>query len=176
MTWQKLFGERATTKIAAVFESESAAAVAADSLRTLAGLQATQVLLVGPHETEYAKKLEPEPQGVVRTAVRSHLILGSAGLVAGILVWMGLYVADISAIQSSPRMSALAVIFFATIAGLLLGGLITARPDHQLVIQRVQTATEAGRWSLVIHPRDARQCDEVMAALATSGADITRTV
>ncbi|SHG87419.1 hypothetical protein [Pollutimonas bauzanensis] len=176
MAWHKLFGERATTKIAAVFDSEAAAEEAAASVRSQAGLQATQVLLVQPHEKEYARKLEPEPQGVARTALRSHMILGLAGLVAGAIVWMALYVADLPAILSSPGVSALFVLFLGAIAGLLLGGLITARPDHQLVIQRVQTATEEGRWSLVVHPRDARQCDAVMAALAASGADVARSV
>ncbi|RTZ40969.1 hypothetical protein EKL30_14845 [Candidimonas sp. SYP-B2681] len=176
MTWQALFGERATTKIAAVFDTEGAACATADSLKDKAGLQSTQVLLVGPDEKEYAKKLEPEPQGIIRTAIRSHLLLGLAGLVAGGLLWMAFYSADIPAIQSSRALSALAFLFFGAVAGLLLGGLLTSRPDHQLVIQRVQTAIDDGHWSLIIHPRNERECDAVMVSLAESGAEIVRSV
>ena len=176
MNWQMLFGEKATTKIAAVFDSESQALSAADFLKSAAGLQSTQVLLVEPYERDYAKKLEPEPQGVARTAIRAHAMLGLAGLVAGILIWFALYAADIPAIDSSPGLSAMAIIFLGSIAGLLLGGLITSRPDHQIVIQRVKTATEAGQWSLIVHPRDARECDVVIEKLTAAGADIARTV
>ncbi len=176
MNWQKLFGERATTKIAAVFDTKSSALSTADVLKSAIGLQSTQVLLVDPNEKDYAKKLEPEPQGIARTAVRAHAMLGLAGLVAGILVWFALYAADLPAILTSPGLSAMAIIFLGAIAGLLLGGLITSRPDHQLVIQRVKTATEEGRWSLIVHPRNARECDAVMVELTASGADVARTI
>lgn len=176
MNWQKLFGERATTKIAGVFESESAAHAAADSLKSTVGLQSTQVLLVDPQEKDYAKKLEPEPQGIARTAMRAHIMLGLAGFVAGILVWSGLYAADLPAILSSPGLSAMAVIFLCTIAGLLLGGLVTSRPDHQVVIHRVRKAAEEGHWSLIVHPRTARECDAVMVELTALRADVVRTI
>lgn len=176
MAWQALFGELATTKIAAIFDTESAAATAAASIHSSTGLQATQLRMIKPYEKEYSRKLEPETQGFARTAIRAHTILGAAGIVAGALFWWLLYAYGIPAIVSSPRFSAGAIIFFAAIGGMLLGGLVTARPDHQLVIQRVQTATKEGRWSLVIHPRSAKQCDAVLAVLSSLKADVVRSV
>lgn len=176
MAWQNLFREKATTKVAAIFDTEVAASTTAARVKDAAGLQATQVLLIEPYEKNYAKKLEPEMQGVARTAVRAHLVLGLAGLVAGALIWIALYSAEVEAIRTTPGLSALAFLFFGAIAGMLLGGLVTARPDHQLVVQRVQTATGEGRWSLVIHPRDATQCDAVIATLADTDADVARSV
>src|SRR3546814_15520454 len=84
------------------------------------------------------------------TALREHRILGLAGAVSGIAAWCLMYAMDLPAIVSSPQASAGAIIFFAAIGGMLLGGLVTARPDHQIVIQRVQEATQAGCWSLVV--------------------------
>lgn len=175
MAWQSLFGERATTKIAAIFDTESAAATAAASIHST-GLQATQLRMVKPYEKEFSRKLEPETKGFARTAVRAHTILGAAGVVAGALFWWLLHAYGVPAVVSSPWFSAGAIIFFAAIGGMLLGGLVTARPDHQLVIQRVQTATKEGRWSLVIHPRSAKQCDAVMEVLSDLKAEVVRSI
>lgn len=176
MTWQILFGETATTKIAAFFDSGEAAAVAGAGLRSSAGLQLTQLRLIEPHEKDYSKKLEPETRGVPRTALRSHLVLGTIGLILGALLWAALYAKGIPAVVSSPQLSAGAIIFFSLIGGLLLGGLITARPDHELVIQRVRSEVEGGRWSLVIHPMTPAQCDAVTDFLAESGVEMVRSV
>src|SRR3546814_8321552 len=134
MAWQTLFSDLATTKIAAIFENEAAAASAAAALHSTTDLQATQLRLVRPHEKDYSKKLEPESHGIARTALRAHLILGVAGAVIGIAAWGLMYAMDLPAIVSSPQASAGAIIFFSAIGGLLLGGLVTAKPDTPLVI------------------------------------------
>jgi hypothetical protein len=176
MVWHVLFGERATTKIAAIFDSEQGAATVATKLHAGAGLQAAQIRLVKPYEKDYAKKLEPETRGIVRTALRAHLVLGAAGLLLGVAAWTLMYFAGIAAVVSSPIASLIACAVFASIAGMLLGGLVTARPDHQLVIQRVHTATQDGKWSLLVHPRTPKQCDEVMAALSDARAEVVRSI
>ena len=176
MAWQTLFGEKATTKIAVVFKTEAQAIEAARSLKMAADLQSTQVQFIAPYEQQFSRKIEPEVQGIVRTAVRSHLALGATGLILGFVVWLALYALAWPTIRTTPVISAVALMFFATAGGMMLGGLITARPDHQVVIQRIRNAAQAGDWSLVIHPRDPEQCDIVMAFLSASGADVTRTV
>ncbi len=176
MVWQKLFGEKATTKIAAFFDTEDQLDTVAATLRARAQLQAGQLRTVRPGEHDFGRKLEPEGRGITRTAIRSHLILGLAGLAVGFIAWLALYLAGVTAIISSPGFGAGAFLFFGAIAGLLLGGLITARPDHQLVIQPVRTASEEGRWSLIVHPTDPQQCDAVMQVLEDQGVEAVRTV
>jgi len=171
-----LFGERATTKVAAIFNTESAAASAAATLHAETGIQAAQLRLIKPHEKDYSKKLEPETRGVARTAVRAHLGLGLAGALIGLIAWSLVYASGLPAVVSSPKTSVIAFIFFAAVAGMLLGGLITARPDHQIVIQRVQSATQEGQWSLVVHPRTPKQCDAVLAVLMRLGPEIVRSI
>ena len=158
MAMQALFGEKATTKLAAFFETQEALDRVSAELRSVSGLQNPQLLVVRPHSAEFDRRLEPETQGVARTAVRAHLILGAVGLLFGIALWGVLYAMNISAIVASPYYSGGAIIAFSTVAGLLLGGLVTSRPDHQIVIQAVDTATKEGRWSLIVHPRDEEQC------------------
>ena len=174
--WHVLFGEKATTKIAAFFATEREAAQVAEDLRSGAEMQTTQLTLVSPFDTDWAKKIEPESQGVSRTAWRSHAILGIIGLIIGLAVWLILFWSDVLTITSTPLMSAVAFMFFASIAGLLLGGLVTIRPDHERVIRKVKKASDDGRWSLIMHPRDPVQCDKVLAMLSDRGGDSTRTV
>ncbi|NYT57371.1 hypothetical protein H0A65_00380 [Alcaligenaceae bacterium] len=171
-----LFGESASTKIAAIFDTESAAATAAAALHAETGIQAGQLRLIKPHDQGYAKKLEPEITGIARTALRAHSSLGLAGAVIGLVAWGLAYVSGLPTITSSPVASAIAFIFLAAIAGMLLGGLITARPDHQIVIQRVHDANKAGQWSLLVHPRSSKQCDAAMDVLTRLGPEIVRSL
>lgn len=176
MSWQALFGERATTKIAAIYETRDAAADAAESLSREAGLQSNEWTIVAPQERGFARKLEPETQGIARTGVRSHLILGAIGLLAGVVLWVVLYSMPITYIVASPYASAAIIISFSTVLGMMMGGLITARPDHQIVILKVRKAAEEGKWSLVFHPRSPEQCNALMKALREADADVVRTV
>lgn len=177
MAWQALFGERATTKFAIIVDSHDAAsAIVEDLMAEPAGLQASQVRLINPHEKGFDKKLEPETQGIVRTAVRAHLILGLIGAFIGLGVWIIAYFSGIAALISSPIFSLSAFVILGGVGGLLLGGLITARPDHQIVIHRVKTATKEGKWSVIVHPFTPAQCDVVAQVLQTSGGEVVRTV
>lgn len=176
MIGQALFGERALSMIAAAFDTQE------EDERTLKQLQGAsdfgsgQLQMVAPFEKDFGRKLEPESQGVARTAAKSHLVLGGIGFGLGILLWIVLFALGMAVIRSSPLLSAIAIIFFLTIAGLLLGGLLTARPDHQTVIQEVKTATEAGKWSIVVHPLSPAQHDAALATLKQRHADTTETL
>lgn len=176
MAWQVLFGEKATTKLVGFFDSQETLEAVSSELRQVSGLQNPQLWVVRPHDSDFAHKLEPESQGVARTAIRSHLVLGAAGLIVGLILWGALYFSGIPAIVSSPLYSGGAIVAFSTVAGLLLGGLVTSRPDHQIVVQAVDSATKAGRWSLVMHPRDQAQCKSAEAVLAAAQVETVRTV
>lgn len=176
MAWQALFGEKSTTKLAGFFDTQEQLESVSSELRRVSGLQNPQLWVVHPHDSDFEKRLEPETQGVARTAVRAHLVLGALGFVAGLILWGVLYVAGVEAIVASPYYAGGAILAFATVGGMLLGGLVTARPDHQLVIRAVETATKAGRWTLVMHPRDAAQCKSAESVLASAHVEMVRSV
>ncbi len=176
MAWRALFGEKATTKLAGFFDTQEGLERVSSELRRLSGLQNTQLWVVHPHDSDFERKLEPETQGVARTAVRAHLVLGAVGMVAGVVLFAVLYSMGVPAVRASPFYSAGAIIVFVAVAGLLLGGLVTARPDHQIVIRAVDEATKAGRWSLVMHPRDEAQCKSAESVLQSAGVESVRSV
>ena len=84
MSKMSLFGERSLTLVAATFSDRTTAVDAATALQ--ADLPQTEVDLLRPHDANFARKMEPESQGIMRTAIRSHLVLGLAGLVLGAVV------------------------------------------------------------------------------------------
>lgn len=176
MTWQALFGERATTKIAGVFDRQEDAALTMDALKDQISLKENQLKLIAPHEKRFGTKLEPEVKGIARTAVRAHIIMGIAGLALGIALWVILYAMGWNLIRSTPGLSMIPFLFFPTIAGLLLGGLITSRPDQTAVITQVREAIEEGRWALIVHPYSAQQCDSAEAIMKANAAEVWRSV
>jgi hypothetical protein len=95
-----------------------------------------------------------------------------AGLLAfGALFWMG-----IPFVVQSPWAAGLAATGFGATAGLLLGGLVSLRPDHDRYIEATRGAISDGRTTLVVHALSAEQNARSAAYLEQRGADVTRTL
>ncbi|KPC55034.1 hypothetical protein [Amantichitinum ursilacus] len=174
MTGNLFSGEDSRTHVAAMFDSESLAATAAASLRADTGMDAPQVEVVQPHEAHFGRKLEPESRGIVRTAIRAHSMFGGIGLALGVALFGVLYSQDLPAIVSNPLPAVASCAFFGMVFGLLIGGVVTVRPDHQMVITPVREAVQGGRWAVVAHPRSARQADAALRVLRNMTNDVVR--
>ena len=111
-----------------------------------------------------------------RTAIKTHVIFGLAGLLFGALLWAVLFTLELSLIKSSPWSRLTAFLFFSISAGLFLGGFITMRLDHQIVIQEVDTAIHEGHWALVMHPRTPEQTKLINQALSDLEIDSVRSL
>ncbi|NOV22643.1 riboflavin biosynthesis protein RibA [Cupriavidus necator] len=175
MTANPLNAEAASTKIAALFDTKLAASSAAERVCYEAHLKRGQVRLVHPYEAHFGRKLEPENDGIVQTALRSHLMMAALGAVIGLAVVGILHRQEIEAVMQSPGLAAGAAIFLGVMFGMLLAGLITARPDHQLVITPVREAVQHGRWAVLVHPTTPQQCNEALRALRNTTAEVLRT-
>ncbi|WP_354684366.1 riboflavin biosynthesis protein RibA [Cupriavidus necator] len=175
MTVNPLSAEAASTKIAALFDTKSAASNAAERVCYEAHLKRGQVRLVHPYEAHFGRKLEPENDGIVKTAVRSHLMMGALGAVIGLAVVGILHRQEVEAVMQNPGAAMGAAIFLGVVFGMLLAGLVTARPDHQLVIAPVREAVQHGRWALVVHATTPQQCNEAMRALRNTTGEVLRT-
>ena len=177
-----IFGERSLTKVAGLFMNRSGAEDAAQQVKRTAGLDDAQVNLVGPPDGDtpgspaFSSKLEPEQAGIWRTLVRAHLVSGAAGVVAGILLYLGFIVAGNAAVVSTAGMSFAVFVFFGGVLGLLVGGLLTARPDHVLVIASVRRAIRKGRWAVVIHPVTQAQIDGAVSELRGRSYRVVRSL
>jgi len=177
-----IFGERSLTKVAGLFMNRSGAEDAAQQVKHMAGLDDAQVNLVGPpdgttlNSPAFSSKLEPEQAGIWRTLVRAHLVSGAAGVAAGILLYLGFIVAGNAAVVSTAGMSLAVFVFFGGVLGLLVGGLLTARPDHILVITSVRRAIRKGRWAVVIHPVTQSQIDRAVSELRGRSYRVVRSL
>lgn len=154
MTTSAIFGERYLSKVGAVFDSSQDARAAADRLRTEAGIRSVQVRVVEPDDPDMGRKLEPEAAGIAGTLARAHVTLGIAGMVVGLLIAALLVLMDVTAFTWNPWYTFIVMGFFGAIAGLLLGGLVSLRPDHDRLIAWVKEAARGGRWFVLVHARD----------------------
>ena len=163
-------------KLAAVFADAHAAHEAAAALRRERGLAASQVKLVTRASTDVDIQLEPEGGGIWRTIVRAHLRLGIWGGVAALLAFALLYWGGVPFVVQSPVAAVLALLFFGITAGLLLGGLVSLRPDHDPYVQATRDALDAGHATVIVHALSAEQNASAAEFLAARGAEVTRTL
>lgn len=170
-----LFGERSLTVIAAAFkDSVTARATAANLARRLGHEGAAQVAVVEPEDNRVAVKVEPHSEGIMRTAVRSHLVLGLMGLAAGLAVGMGAVHGNWAGAAQAPALTVIVAGVLAMFAGMLLAGLLTLRPDHGVVADEVQRAAAAGLWTVVAHPRTHAEALASTALLTAAGGRLVR--
>ncbi|MBZ8141628.1 riboflavin biosynthesis protein RibA [Rubrivivax gelatinosus] len=175
-THAPLFGERSLTLVAALFPEPAAARRAAESLRTQMAGSDRDVTVVAPGDPDIARKLEPEQAGIWRTMKRSHLVLGAVGFGAGLLLAALLVVFGWPAAVASPQVTTAVCVGFGAVAGMMLAGLLTLRPDHSLVIRQVRHALKHGRSAVVAHPRDEAAASQASAALEAAGGEVVRSV
>jgi len=169
-------GEVSNSKLAAVFNNEAAARAAATALIAETDLQPTQVKLITPDEPHPGIKLEPESGGIWRTIIKAHLRLGLVGLVAGALLFLLLRRLDVPAVVQSPWAAGMAMTAFGGVGGLVVGGLITLRPDHDRYIHATRDAIAERRTTVVVHALSEEQLTQANDVLSARGAEITRTI
>lgn len=177
-----IFGERSLTKVAGLFAGKGDAETVAQQLRETAGLDGPQVYVVGPpdgaaaNSPAFSRKLEPEQAGIWRTLIRAHIVMGVVGGAIGVLIYLGLLAAGNPAVKSTPGMSLFGIVAIAGAIGLLVGGVLTARPDHAWVIATVRRAVRQGRWTVVVHPLTQQQLDAALRELRARSDRVVRSL
>jgi hypothetical protein len=171
-----ILGERSSRKLAAAFDDEERAHAAVRELVAEGGLVSEQVRVVRPQDPGADRKLEPETRGIARTAVRSHLRLGIVGLLAGVVLAAVLIGLGVDMAESSPVLATAFLGFLGAVGGLLLAGLITARPDHQKLIVETKDAARHGAWSVVVHATDTQQYERARELLKRHTDELSETL
>jgi hypothetical protein len=169
-------GELSNSKLAAVFRRERDARDAASAVTAALSLGPAQVMVITPSEPHPGRKLEPESHGIWQTIVIAHLRFGIAGAVAGLLLFGGLYAWGVPFVVSSPIAAALVMLFFGAVAGLMLGGLVSLRPDHDPYIEASRDAMAEGDTTVVVHGFSADQRDQAASLLRARGGEVTSTL
>lgn len=171
-----LSAEVAASKVAAIFVSVEGARAAATRLRDELRLEPAQVQLILPGDRRAGRRLEPESHGIFVTLLRAHAALGIAGAVAGLGVFGALWASGVPFVVASPVLAGIAIVFLATMAGLMLGGLMTLRPDHDVYIHKVREACAGGRSAVVVHAYTPEQRAQAEALLKTASGDVVGTL
>ncbi|MFO1337074.1 MAG: hypothetical protein U1F53_02385 [Burkholderiaceae bacterium] len=162
------FGERSLTLVAASFADHRAAERAAGVLKQSPALDG-EVAVIDPGDPLARRKLEPEQRGIFATLLRSHLILGTAGLGVGLLVaWVA--IAVWTAAAASPGFVLLFAGLMGGFIGMMVAGLITLRPDHGLVLLGVREALRRGRSAVVVRPLSQACAKQAFRLLRQAGA------
>lgn len=176
MTTTLVTDEFSNHKLAAVFRSDGQAREIASALPAALGLQPVQVLLLAPGDPFPERKLEPESRGIARTLVVSHVRLGIAGMLAGLALFAVLYLAGLPLVVQSALAAALVATGFGLVAGLMLGGLVSLRPDHDRYVLAAQEAIQRGDTALVVHAYSRAERDAAADWLRARGAEVTTTL
>lgn len=169
-------GEVSNSKLAAVFDSAAAAREAADAIIAAVGLQRSQVKLVTPDEPDANIKLEPEGGGIWRTIIIAHVRLGILGAVLGAVAFAIMMGMGVPFVARSPVAAGLVTIFFGAVGGLLLGGLVSIRPDHDRYVQATHDAMDARRTTVIVHALSRDEQARAREFLASRGAEVTGTL
>ena len=163
-------------KVAAAFSDASTARQAAAAVASTLSLAGPQVQLIAPGEPHPGRKLEPESRGIWETIVVAHVKLGVAGVVAGAAVFGLLYAMGVPFIVNSAIAALLVLMFFGGVAGLMLGGLVALRPDHDRYVEATREALQEGRTMVVVHAYSVEQRAQAADFLKARGGDVTSTL
>ncbi len=167
------FGEQSITLVAASFDGRQGAENAVLTLEEGAHLSgATQI--IAPGDPAFDTKLEPEQKGIWRTAIRSHVLFGILGAVLGAATAVALILAPWPAASSSPGFALLFATAMGTMFGMIVAGLLTLRPDHGVVIDRVRQWLRWGRWVVVVRPVNEIHASAAYRMLKGLGAEPIR--
>lgn len=169
--------ERFPSKVGAVFESPDEARNAARAVPDEADVPADQVELIAPGEAWQSRKLEPESNAIGRTLVRAHLVMGALGAVVGLLLAGALLLTDARLFTDSPWWTVGWLTAFGLVGGLLLGGFVSLRPDHDPLTMQVEEALRDGRhWAVVVHARDHAQEQRAQSVLERASGRVLATL
>ncbi|MDX1693937.1 MAG: hypothetical protein R3208_09240, partial [Ketobacteraceae bacterium] len=121
------------------------------------GFQPGQIEIIAPDTDQMGDKLEPEQNNIARTAARAHLIFGGLGVVGSIVV-AGLLIAYGPAFASAnPGFTLMASAIIGLFVGLIAGGVVSLRPDHDRFLMKVLTAKAKNHWTVVVHAENREQ-------------------
>jgi hypothetical protein len=108
--------------------------------------------------------------------LRAHFWLGLLGAALGAALFGVLWALHIPFIVNSAVYAAGAIIFFGAVAGLMFGGLVTLRPDHDLYILKVKDALAEGRYAVVVHALSHAQRTEAADLLRRASGEVITTL
>lgn len=170
-----LFGEHSLTLIGAEFSNSAAAQAAAEDLNSDPSLTG-QIAVLAPKDPLVGMKLEPEQRGIWLTLIRSHVILGTSGMLLGVLLAGLLVLSGWPPAATSPALTSIFLAMMFGFLGMMIAGLITLRPDHEFVIRHIRDALKHHKWAVVVRPLNEHLAQLAIDVLQRHGAKPVRSI
>jgi hypothetical protein len=169
-------GEQFEHKVAGIFGQADMARQAEQQLRQAAGIDERHIHWLDADTAHPGRRLEPDSQGIWRTLVRSHVWLGLIGAGLGLVAFAVLWLIGVGFVVGNPAWSAGLLVAFSALGGLLLGGVLTLRPDHTPYLLRTREAIEQGAPVLAVEAESRQQMHSIEAVLREHGARTVTTL
>lgn len=162
-------------QIASVFESRENAHRAIQNVVKTSVVEAPQVTLIEPGDTEFNRKLEGDSKALGNMMWYSHLILGGAGLIIGLIVAYFLVEFGPAMTQQNPIFTYIALISPGLFVGLFVAGLISLRPDRTKIIEVVRSAIKSKRYAVIVNLRKGQSASDISAMLKRYSDQVVQT-
>jgi len=168
-------GESSNHKLAAVFETRPDAERAQQKLNGETTLGGSQIQVLDRPSDPIDRALLPESRGIGRTLIRSHLIFGAIGACSGFLIFLTLNVFGLPFVANNPIAAFLVLLHVSTLSGLLVGGLVSLRPDQVPYIRIAKEALQSGRSVLVVHAKSSDELGQARGIVEGSARKVVAT-
>lgn len=152
-------------QVAAVFPSKRKVQEVLEIVQEETSVEASQIEIIEAGDPNMSEKLERNSAYIGKSMWSSHLLLGSVGLVVGLVTAFLLTLFGPALTQQNPLFTYIALISPGIFIGLFIAGLIGLRPDRNQVIQTVRHAVRFGKVALVINLEKSQSSSKVSQLL-----------
>lgn len=152
-------------QVAAVFPSKRKVQEVLEIVQEETSVEASQIEIIEAADPNMSEKLERNSAYIGKSMWSSHLLLGSVGLVVGLVTAFLLTLFGPALTQQNPLFTYIALISPGIFIGLFIAGLIGLRPDRNQVIQTVRHAVRFGKVALVINLEKSQSSSKVSQLL-----------
>ena len=152
-------------QVAAVFPSKRKVQEVLEIVQEETSVEASQIEIIEAGDPNMSEKLERNSASIGKSMWSSHLLLGSVGLIVGLVAASLLTLFGPALTQQNPLFTFIALISPGIFIGLFIAGLIGLRPDRNQVIQTVRHAVRFGKVALVINLKNSQSSSKVSQLL-----------
>ena len=163
-------------QVAAVFSSKQKVREVLEIVQNKTSVEPSQVEIIEAGDAKLSAKLERNSESIGKSMWSSHLLLGSLGLVAGLIAAFLLTQFGPALTQQNPLFTYIALISPGLFIGLFVAGLIGLRPDRNEVIQTVRHAVRYGKVALVINLRKSQSSSKVSQVLKQHSDNVVESI
>ena len=153
-------------QVAAVFPSKIKVQEVLEIVQEETSVEASQIEIIEAGDPNMSEKLERNSASIGKSMWSSHLLLGSVGLVVGLVAASLLTLFGPALTQQNPLFTYIAMISPGIFVGLFVAGLISLRPDRSEIIDTVRHAIRRKHYAVIINMKKHQSVKAVSEVLS----------